>query len=406
MTFQILGLRSKLVPENEVNRLSSEFITKLESKIGIPIEWVESTGSFRKDSIPLIFIQTGGTENQFAQILDQISQPVMLLTHGAMNSLAASMEILTYLKQHGYKGEIIHGELDYVTSRLRNLNKIHKTRHFFSGAKLGVIGKPSDWLIASHVDKDLAYKKFGFEIVDIPIEELIELSKKDYTFENPLIRELQTKPFQAGELQKALNIYGALCKLVDSYQLKGLTLRCFDLLDTLHSTGCIGLALLNATGIPSSCEGDVPALISMMIIESLLGKSSFMVNPSRLLVRENSLIVAHCTLPINMGEAYSLKTHFESGIGVAVDSQLPVQNALMFKIAADLECFFLSEIDILENLSENNLCRTQIKISLHEDISYFLKEPCGNHHLIALSRDLDLLRDYLSSLEMDSVSLD
>ena len=111
------------------------------------------------------------------------------------------------------------------------------------------------------------------------------------------------------------------------------------------------------------------------------------------------MVVAHCTLPINMGKDYSLKTHYESGIGVAVDSQLPKQKALMFKIGADLERYFLSEIDILENLSEHDMCRTQIMISLREDVRYFLNAPCGNHHLIALSRDVELVRDFMRSLE-------
>ena len=36
--------------------------------------------------------------------------------------------------------------------------------------KLGVIGKPSDWLIASDVDYETAKKVFGVELIDIPIE--------------------------------------------------------------------------------------------------------------------------------------------------------------------------------------------------------------------------------------------
>ena len=397
MKFQILSLRSLISPKNEVERISCDFLSSLSEKTGIPMERVDSVDAFQSDAVPLVFIQTGGTENQFAQILDQLPQPVILLTHGEINSLAASIEILTYLQQHNYKGEVIHGELDYIASRLINLQKIHQTRQYLSGAKLGVIGKPSDWLIASQMDKALARKKLGCEIVDIPIEELIELSQKEYSIESPLVEKLRTKSFPAKEVKKALNIYGALRELVRKYQLKGLTVRCFDLLEPLQSTGCIGLALLNAEGIPAACEGDVPALISMMILQSLLGEPGFMVNPSRIKVQENRMVVAHCTLPINMGNDYSLKTHFESGIGVAVDGQLPLQKGMMFKIGADLERYSLSEIEILENLSETNLCRTQILISRQEDMRYFRNALYDNHHLITLNQDVELVRDFMRS---------
>jgi len=398
MNFQILGLHSELMRPDVIQEIGEKYISGLEANTGIQMEWVQSPDEFREDSVPVIFIQTGGTEGIFLEQFDKMPKPAILLTHGEMNSLAASLEILSYLQQRGLKGEVIHGESDYVRDRLINLQKIREARHKLSGAKLGVIGQPSDWLIASQVKKTYAVEKLGCEIIDIPITELIELAQKDYTFNEPLVEELMQKPFPADEMEKALNIYGALCELKDRYQLNGLTVRCFDLLGTLHSTACIGLALLNAQGVPCACEGDVPALISMMILQYLLGEPGFMVNPSRINVNDNSMVVAHCTLPLNMGGDYTLKTHFESGIGVAVDGHLPEQTGLMFKVDPGLERYFLSEVQIIANLSEANLCRTQIEIKLKEDVRYFLNEPCANHHIIALKDDLSLVMGFMGSL--------
>ena len=44
-------------------------------------------------------------------------------------------------------------------------------------AKLGVIGKPSDWLIASDVDYKKVNELFDIELVDLDIKELIDKSK-------------------------------------------------------------------------------------------------------------------------------------------------------------------------------------------------------------------------------------
>ena len=398
MKFQVLGYHSELMGEETIQRLGEEFIAEIEDGTGVPMEWVSSPEEFSEGAIPLIFIQTGGTEGKFLSQLDKMPEPTILLTHGAMNSLAASLEILSYLHQQGLKGEVIHGEMDYIQMRLANLQKVRQARREIYKARLGVIGKPSDWLIASQVNPGAAKEKLGLEIVEVPIDELIRLAQKDYNIDDPLVEVLKQKKFSAEELTKALNIYGALCQLKDDYQLSGVTVRCFDLLEPLQSTGCIGLALLNAQGIPSACEGDVPSLITMMILQHLVGEAGFMVNPSRINIYDNSMVVAHCTLPINMGTDYQLKTHFESGIGVAVDGHLPKGKAMMFKVDAGLDRYFLSEIEILENLSRHDLCRTQIEIKLKEDVGYFLKEPCGNHHIITLQEDLPLVREFMESL--------
>ena len=399
MKFQVLGIHSLIAHAEEGSRLGHEFIQELQSRTNLPLEWVDGPQEFEPDAIPLIFVMTGGTENVFLSMLDQLPRPVHLLTSGEHNSLAASLEILTYLQAHHLQSEIIHGELDSIAARLTNLQKIHKARQEFNGAVLGVIGKPSDWLIASQVNTQQVKEKLGCEILELPIEELIERAGHETTLGSELINDLRNHNFAPEEMQKALNIYGALQEMVEDYHLSGLTVRCFDLLEPLQSTGCIALALLNAQGIPAACEGDVPALISMMILQSLLGEPGFMVNPSRIMVQDNRMVVAHCTLPLNMGGSYTLKTHYESGIGVAVDGILPEQKALIFKISADLKHYFLSDIEILANLEEKNLCRTQIEIHLDQDVQYFLTRPCGNHHIIALQDNVKLVQEFMRTLD-------
>ncbi len=397
MKFQVLGIKSVISSERDINKIANEFLSSIEERIKIPIEQITSPDQFSSDAIPLIYVQTGGSENLFQELLPSLPRPITLLTNGIMNSLAASIEILTYSQQNNIKSEIIHGEIEYIAKRLSELQKIHQTKQTLAKARLGVIGMPSDWLIASNVDKQKAKQKFGCDILDIDINELITFSQQEYKIDSTLIAELKKRPFAEEELKKALNIYGAIKALIEKYQLTGVTLRCFDLLDTLHSTGCIALALLNSEGIPASCEGDVPSLITMVILNSLFGEAGFMVNPSSLKIENNSMIVAHCTLPINMTNSYSLTTHFESGIGVAVKGQLPEQKAMIFKVSPNLDDYFVSEIDITSNLCETNLCRTQIEIVLKEDVRYFITKPCGNHHIISLHNNPTLITNLMNN---------
>ena len=90
----------------------------------------------------------------------------------------------------------------------------------------------------------------------------------------------------------ATRIYHALQVLVERHQLGAFTLRCFDLLSSVGNTGCLALASFNSDGIPASCEGDVPALLSMMICQALTGVTGFQANPAALMWK-----TARCSSP-------------------------------------------------------------------------------------------------------------
>ncbi len=87
-------------------------------------------------------------------------------------------------------------------------------------------------------------------------------------------------------------------------------MKCFDLLE-YQKTACLQLAKLD---IPAGCEGDLNAVFIMLLIRYIFGKPSWMANVCKL----NPLVLAHCTVPLEMVEDYELTTHVESGIGIAV----------------------------------------------------------------------------------------
>ena len=156
--------------------------------------------------------------------------------------------------------------MNYIAQRLSLLTKVNAARQALQGQNLGIIGQPSDWLISSNADKSKVKETLGINLVDIDIEELISIVNSEEDLSSYL-------PENASELaakvptgiQKytdgALRIYSALKKIIEKYSLSGLTLRCFDLLTAVQNTGCLALAMLNAEGIPSGCEGDVPTLL-------------------------------------------------------------------------------------------------------------------------------------------------
>ena len=340
------------------------------------------------------FIGSGGTEGLFLKDIDRLPRPCFLLTTGANNSLAASMEILSYLRQHDIPGEILHGTDGFVANRIKDLAKVFAVKKKLKGSRIARVGHPSDWLISSDVDAKESKEINGIEIIDVTMEEFFEeINKKEYK-DNKYTEMIKAKGYDEKEISEALYIYGALRRIADKYQLDGLTVRCFDLLDTVHSTGCAALAILNSEGVYASCEGDVPALISMMVLGQLSGKDVFMANPSRIDTDRNEIVFAHCTLPITMPKDFEIMTHFESQLGVAFRGKLAQGPITVFKCSGLMNEHFVTSGTLLENLSLYNLCRTQIRLKLDKPVTYFLTRSIGNHHLIVEGDYADLVDEF------------
>jgi L-fucose isomerase-like protein len=265
------------------------------------------------------------------------------------------------------------------------------------GQRLGVIGHPSDWLISSDVDYAAAREVLGAELIDIPMQELLdEIGRHSHPeVELPPLNEPKFgRHIPVADLEVALDIYGALLRLMGKYNLNGLTIRCFDLLGTVHNTGCMALALLNSQGFTATCEGDVPAMLSMAVARKVCGQSGFQANLSS--IDGDRLLFAHCTVPLNMTRHWVYDTHFESGFGVAVHGELPYGPATIFKLAPDFKTAFIAEATLEQNRYENHLCRTQIILNAPGLAPYFLRTPIGNHHIILTGDYVKALKDALN----------
>ena len=439
------GLHGEMAPDPR----QEPFIRDIEAALGESFDCRgEDFAGYGQGRTELIYVRTGGTEGLFLEqvapllkgactpdrrsdypaiplegVRDKSQQPVRLLTSGESNSLAASMEILSWLRQRGIVGEILHGSPARIARRIRSIQAPDATAPLahpddgivpygfgpvLRGKRYGVIGRPSDWLISSAVDYTAAKEVLGAELIDIPIEELVAEVRRAPRPKTPPIpgdprpnREgspentpvsgpgADLKPLNpprygrkidAEDWQGALAIYGALKSLVAKYRLDGLTLRCFDLLTTLHNTGCLGLAILNAEGLIATCEGDIPAMLSMAVAQARTGHASFQANLSR--IEGDRLLFAHCTVPLSIVRDYCYDTHFESGIGVAVHGELPEGPVTLFKLSPDCRRMFLREARLVANTYGDKLCRTQVVVEAPGTADYFLRTPIGNHHII------------------------
>ena len=353
----------------------------------------------------IILIGSGGTEGLFVKRLEEFKEPLVILSTSRNNSLPAALEIKTYLENKNKLCFLLSGEEKHIASMLKHIASIIYAYNNLKDNKLGVIGGASSWLIASPIEPKLIYQNYKINIVKIKMSELDDLieetekemlDSKDIPHSNELINKYKDKEV----IHQALVIYVALKKLVRKYELKGLTIRCFDLLKKYKNTACLALALLNEEGITAGCEGDIFALITMHMVHALTGRSAFMANPSKFNYEDHTLLLAHCTVPLNMTSSYSLDTHFESGLGIGVRGEMPEGRITVCKIAPDytLDNCVCMPASIKDNPNLPGYCRTQILVSLDEDgLLELLKASFGNHLVVSYG---DVYQDFFPLLSL------
>jgi L-fucose isomerase-like protein len=360
-------------------------------------------------------ILTGGTEGQALDLLSSVAarfkenvvprpkrDPVLLLAHPYQNALPASLEILAALKQQGRAARIIF--LDDTASGYQQLQQLllilHAQRRLAT-LRLGAVGKSSEWLVAGQVSAQEVRERWAVELVEVAMSELLEGLKhvpvaKAEAYAQDFLQRAQGCVEPNGEdLAMAARVVTALQALVARHRLDAVTVRCFDLVMNLKTSGCLALSQLTDEGVIAGCEGDVPATLTMLWMNALSGEVPFMANPQEIIPSENSLWISHCTIARRLLKHYRLRSHFESGLGVAIEGHLHPGPITLARIGGEgLRALYVSNGELIANGDSAQRCRTQLKLKLQEDVSTFLQEPLGNHHVLIRGHWAQPLREY------------
>ncbi len=391
MVINLITFASILHKQTTVRNSHETILTELEKYFTVKFVDYTEMGKLTPDDFSLLFIATGGVERLVIQHFEQLPRPTILLADGMQNSLAAALEISSWLRNRGMKSEILHGELPEIIKRLFVMYNNFKAQRKLCGLRIGVIGSPSNWLIASNVDYLLAKRRWGVEYIDIPLKHVIKyyntLSDDEVGEEAARLagQALACREASPGDMLKAMKIYKAIQRIVQEEKLSALTLSCFKLLELADgaTTGCLALSLLNDEGIVAGCEGDLQSVFSMLAVKTLTGQAAFMANPSMINARTNEIVLAHCTVGLKQTEKFILRSHFETDLSIGIQGLLPTGDVTIVKCGGEcLDEYYLTTGTLTENTNYINMCRTQVRIRLNSPADYFLKNPLGNHHIM------------------------
>ena len=386
MKINVIRLSNSLDPKANFKKDGDAFLDEINNELfDQDFELVENQ---EEDSLfSILFIETGGAEQKFIKIEKDLPRPIILLSNCLNNSLPACFEIKSFLANNDEDSILLFGKEKDIATALVDISKIASAKRYMDNINLGVIGKPSDWLIASIVDYQKVKDVFNVNLIDITSKQLKQEIDKGVLDKIPNLKKYQKLAKSPEVLEGALAIYSGLKRIIDFYQLGGLTIRCFDLIDEYKNTACLALAMLNDEGIIATCEGDVPSMLSMLIIKAACDKPSFQANPSKITFgsdESNTVLFAHCTVPMSMCTNVSFMTHFESDLGIGIRGKLNPGEITIFKLSRDLKTHLLVTGEIKSNPELTNYCRTQIEVKLQdEDLYHLINKSYGNHVIIS-----------------------
>ena len=383
--------------------------------------------------VNVAYILTGGTESLFIKLFGENCSRlgnIAIISDAYHNSLAASQEICTWLYNNGVQHRHIHIPLHSPDATLNRLPTLLCTESpapqrtecnagvaaeaasaeaatadalvkALGGCTIGLIGEASPWLIASGIDKEALSERCGVSFTEISIGTLTDKYLgyrelwKNHTLSAGARAELDEVLCRfscslegdrtAEDLSDAAIMYLALASICKEEHLDAVTVKCFDLLSSCKTTACLALALLNDNGIIAGCEGDIPSICTMLAIYKALGRPSFMANPASIDSDNLSIDFAHCTIPTVMVESCTLPSHFESGIGIGINGEVPLGNYTLCKLSGKtLERSLICNGRLVKGEYLSNRCRTQVRFIFETKAEFdaFCKARVGNHIIL------------------------
>ena len=390
MKLNLITFASSLASRESIFTDHHELLDAISKKYDVQYIFPEELDGIMPEGATMVLVGSGGVEEMVKANIDRLPPYVVLIADGLKNSLAASLEILSWMRLNDRHGRVLHGPISFIMQGIDDYAAAHEALAKLHGKRVGVIGKPSGWLIASNVDYAAMRERWGIEMVDVPLDEVVEGYEtvtddemQDIT-DQFINKAVSIKEPSRDEVVKAMRLYRSVKGIVERYRLDAFTLNCFDLIPTTRTTGCVALALLNQEGIPAGCEGDEQTLLTMLAVQAATGEMTFMANPSKILDNAaHEMVFAHCTIAPAMTDRYIVRDHYESLSGVAVEGIFDPMDVTVVKCGGkNMERYFISKARLLECTTNPNMCRTQLHLRLDESLDYFLERSIGNHHVI------------------------
>jgi L-fucose isomerase-like protein len=375
---------------------------------------VADAGEAPSDRPCAVLAVTGGTEQAILDVWRARQatcrgEPLVLMAHPAHNSLPASLEALARVQRDGGRGWIVvAGPEGAGTGELAGAMHDAGVWHRMHRARIGLLGTPSDWLVASVLDSEAVRRRWGVTIVDLPLAPVIDLFLDDdkRRVETALGARVRVGARHAvhapadDDVATAARFEPVLQDVVATHHLDAVAVRCFDLVLDARTSGCLALSSINDQGVIAGCEGDPASTLALLWLRELTGALGWMANPS-MIDRETGVVeLAHCTVPLSLVDGYELDSHFESGLGVGISGRQPPGPVTVVRLGgSELEQLWCADGEALPTPRREGRCRTQLDVRVQPAAAaQLLDRPLGNHLVVVRGHHSEHVRRWFQSM--------
>jgi L-fucose isomerase-like protein len=197
-------------------------------------------------------------------------------------------------------------------------------------ARFGLVGEPCPGMLDVQADEGALAKTLGVTAVHCELSALLELAEAAEPEELAAAARRLTGlagggvEIAAGALADSLRLYTGIRQLVREQRLDAYCVRCWpELRDQRKITPCAAHALMAQEGVASTCEVDLPALITTYILSRLAGTPAFNFDITGYLEDRDAIQFGHCGSadPSLAGtcEAVRLRSQMRTGTGATVE---------------------------------------------------------------------------------------
>ena len=267
------------------------------------------------------------------KIAERYKKPVAI-----MQGAGWAVDMPARLRYMGLEGYHVHNY-----EELLRLGKLMNARKAFANTKMLYVTNfpyqyPWGCISSAVTNMDKIKDHYGFDYKFVDYEEFFadmdtlildgNIAKKRKQMGEELLKNANSSNMSLQDIEKSLDFYYATLASMEKYDCNAFTIECHELCSSLHPwnrrfTPCLTHALLKDRGFPAACEGDINALMAMMLKMYISDKSVYMGNPF-FNKDENTLRLKHsnCSLKMNgfntPNTPYDIHSFAESGFGATL----------------------------------------------------------------------------------------
>ena len=226
-------------------------------------------------------------------------------------------------------------------------------------AKVAQIGRIAEGFRGMYYDAREIYKTLGVDVVQgIEIEDILAaadaLDKGLVEAEAAKVcARCSKRGVSDARIIESVKVFLATRNLCREHGFKAVAFSCWPKLGALRNmTSCLAQSLLDSTGIPSACEGDLLSAVSMLILKDLSRQPVAVMDLPAFDDADQSVLLWHCgSAPFEMADqrGVTCTPHYRAAFvkdaegdcyGPVTDMVYPQTDVTVFRLTGESERFY------------------------------------------------------------------